>query len=54
MPVETRTLTGRITLEEYSDPTDQLSAAIVNANMHTNSNVLPGESNSRNCAAKKE
>lgn len=52
IPVETRTLTGRITLDEYSDPTDQLSAAIINANMPTNSNILPGESNSRSCAAK--
>ena len=48
------TSTGRCALEEYKDPTDQLSAATTNAIIPTNSNVILGESISTNCAAREE
>lgn len=45
-------LTGRSALEEYKDPIDQLSAAITNAIIPTNSNFVLGESISTNCGVR--
>ena len=52
IPGEMSTSTGKSALEEYKDPTDQLSAAITNAIIPTNSNLGLGESISTNCAAR--
>lgn len=45
-------LVGRFALDEYNDPTDQLTVAITNAIIPTNSNFILGESNSTNCAVR--
>ena len=42
IPVEMSTSTGRSAFDEYKDPTDQLSAAITNAIIPTNSNFALG------------